>query len=238
MKSTHACRSLVMGVLLLFSPAPVFAHLHPTLGTFIQRDPLRYRDGRNLYCYLRSTSPSLRDPNGKRCQATTPTPQPRTDQQCCHDYETAHPTTSTGITVCCDGRKVACRTSAPLQIPGNNNPLDPGALACFDDCTREHECSHFDDIDCGGGGPGAPGGPGGPPTRPGFTDPSQSNIDYQECVGLTILKRCLQQCNMCNTEHCSTDISTIIAAYEQLRQSRCHGQEPPPDLEGCNGNTW
>jgi hypothetical protein len=40
------------------------AHLHPTLGRFVQRDPLAYPDGLSLYVYQRAASLSLSDPSG------------------------------------------------------------------------------------------------------------------------------------------------------------------------------
>ncbi len=40
-------------------------YLHPTLGNFIQRDPLGYVDGGSLYQYERSRPGTLLDPSGK-----------------------------------------------------------------------------------------------------------------------------------------------------------------------------
>jgi len=38
--------------------------LHPTLGRFIQRDPMRYIDGMNIYEYIKTRSLTLVDPHG------------------------------------------------------------------------------------------------------------------------------------------------------------------------------
>jgi len=51
-------------VLLLFMPADVFAMLHPLQSRFLQRDPVGYADGMNLYQLCSSAPTALLDPTG------------------------------------------------------------------------------------------------------------------------------------------------------------------------------
>ena len=55
--------ALAASVVLLAS-GPASAVYHPTLGRFVQRDPLGYVDGMGLYEYVASRPPSARDPQG------------------------------------------------------------------------------------------------------------------------------------------------------------------------------
>ena len=50
--------------LLFLTAAPAAAVYHPTLGRFLQRDPIRYVDGMNLYGYGRHKPADHRDPDG------------------------------------------------------------------------------------------------------------------------------------------------------------------------------
>jgi len=49
------------------APADAHAYYHPTVGRWIQRDPIGYADGRNLYEYARSSPSMHRDPEGTKC---------------------------------------------------------------------------------------------------------------------------------------------------------------------------
>jgi len=49
MRMNIAGLSIAMGLMISVASAPACAHLHPTLGRFVQRDPLVYTDGPNYY---------------------------------------------------------------------------------------------------------------------------------------------------------------------------------------------
>ena len=53
---------LIAGVLGITTNAE--AYLHPKLGRFVQRDPIGYHDGMNVYEYVRSSPTSFVDPTG------------------------------------------------------------------------------------------------------------------------------------------------------------------------------
>lgn len=57
---------VVLLMVLWFAPT-VAAYQHPQLGRFMQRDPLGYRDGANLYEPVRSSPILRRDPRGTSC---------------------------------------------------------------------------------------------------------------------------------------------------------------------------
>jgi len=51
--------------------ADAHAYYHPTVGRWIQRDPIGYADGMNLYEYVRGRPQDLRDPGGTGPCAST-----------------------------------------------------------------------------------------------------------------------------------------------------------------------
>lgn len=67
MRGNPRCVAVSVSVLLLGLAAPAAAHLHTSQGRFIQRDPLGYVDGMNVYLHVRSRPTFFRDSTGNRC---------------------------------------------------------------------------------------------------------------------------------------------------------------------------
>jgi hypothetical protein len=73
--------SVVIGVICLTTTLFVdsaVAHLQPSTGRFLQRDPLTYLDGANLYEYLRGNSQKFLDDSGENLVNCPPGTQRRT----------------------------------------------------------------------------------------------------------------------------------------------------------------
>ena len=133
--------------------------MEPTLGRFVQRDPLGYVDGMNVFRYGRSNPMAYTDPMGlcsgpssnKGCSA--PAPATLTREACCFAAKSAGcDNGSLGGVVCCGGKLVKCVWSDKLGLPPGIQglPVDysrPGDEIVFT-CVMAHEEDHLDDVNC------------------------------------------------------------------------------------------
>ena len=143
MRSTHADRWLLMSVLFLFSPASVFAHLHPTLGRFVQRDPLEYVNLPNLYAYVRSGPLQTRDPSGRvfGCTGSTPRPTCATPGYCwgvCLQNQSLFHPGEAGIVICTDDPQCKCACVNESLFPPSADPVKEAER----ESVRQHEECH------------------------------------------------------------------------------------------------
>jgi RHS repeat-associated protein len=153
-------------------------YLSTGLGRHLSRDHLGYSDGGSLHEYVASRPISLLDPLGEKGIPSSCC-MPRSDGECCREAvrqslqynEKGDPVW--GITICCDGRKVACDVSWANPPFGG---FQPNAESIIAKCTTEHECTHFDDVSCWHAG-----GCGSIPKKPHFTNQSRDNYFWQEC---------------------------------------------------------
>ena len=75
MKWTSTLAAVSCGLVLLAMPRPASAYYHPASGRFMERDPVQYNQGMNLYQYQGSSSVNARDWNGRECTPWKPVDQ-------------------------------------------------------------------------------------------------------------------------------------------------------------------
>ena len=158
-----------------------------TLATWISRDPIE--SGPNLYEYCGDNPLIYTDPTGYcGCSGNNAggnAPPARTDYECCEAAKKAgYGKGYIGITIVCDGRKVACALED--SATGVTYPM---AVTMSRRCIRKHERTHFNDIDI---------------------DPKKCDLDWPdfkpgvdqataECAAYTVhvdcLKTALRDCN-------------------------------------------
>ncbi|MBE3096937.1 MAG: hypothetical protein IMZ44_07375 [Planctomycetes bacterium] len=82
MKRTFWLSAPLAALLVLCAATAASAMYHPTLGRFVQRDPIEYADGMSLYEYVGSMPLGSRDPLGMRefADPSTLTPDPISDK--------------------------------------------------------------------------------------------------------------------------------------------------------------
>ncbi len=123
-------------------------------GRFLQRDPLGYVDGMNLYEYVRSNPVVRLDPLGQK-----------TDEECCNEAKTAGLDNGdlAGVVCCpCNGDPPACRKVSCVWGTGSaTGATNEKAIKITRKCAKEHEDDHHDDVDC-------PADKNCPVTRPPF----------------------------------------------------------------------
>ncbi|GMU26356.1 MAG: hypothetical protein AMXMBFR16_12610 [Candidatus Uhrbacteria bacterium] len=167
-----------------------------------------------LFAYLSNTHGLYADPSGLACCLT--------DRNCCDEAaQTGLDAGDSGGVLCCCGRKVTCSwdwKNNPTWGPGG-----PGAEGIIRYCTLAHEQTHLDDVDC--------------PSdvdlsRPPFSNPSDENIHYQECVGSCAGAQCLENSiDRCGSNQSCRDAIQQNLDWEREQAANHCGEFVPPG--GC-----
>ncbi len=156
-------------------------------------------------------------------QPKPPTPK-RTAGQCCTDAKKSNgmqrpdaealyklrPSEAGGV-LCCDGQKIKCFYSIPVDKNGDQLVTIPEAIAIYRDCVLEHEASHFPET--GPCNPDFPLYPAGVPAGTG---------NASECRAWKVSITCLiKGKEKCETLSCEQQIQDSLSRAYAIRRSYC-----------------
>jgi len=154
-----------------------FRYYKPDIGRYITADPIGLKGGINVFSYAENMPTGLIDPLGL---CTSPCRWAKV-----MGLDDGH---IAGV-VCCDGRKYTC-----IWVEGGAmEATNPVAMGIIDDCTKQHEKDHYDDIDC----PKTCNSNSGSVSRPGFRVGKDQNREERHAfqVECNCLKNSAKRCH-------------------------------------------
>jgi RHS repeat-associated protein len=171
-----------------------FRDYEPTIGRYVQSDPIGLRGGINRFAYAFLAPLTRLDRFGL--------------SSCCQRLGMPAEPTQLGVTFCCDGRAVHCVYRQKIAT------LFPGASEEVAECVEVHEKSHVADFRCEQScGISSP--TDATPSDPFFRERS-------ECRGLKTGNDCLRRkLAKCKTERCRSDIYALLQKLEAQEGHNC-----------------